>query len=77
MPPPAPVSTDRRREASMIAAERPPSNPQITKTAIRDPVDVDARAAGRLGAAADRVDVAPEARPLGDERPEDEEARRG
>ena len=38
-----------------------------------DPIDVDAGAAGRLRAAADRVDVTAEARPPGDERPEDEE----
>ena len=41
-----------------------------------DPVDVDARPPRRLGVAADGVDVAAEARPVGDERPEDEETRR-
>ena len=37
-----------------------------------DAGDVDAGAPGRLGVAADGVDVPAERRPLGDERPEDE-----
>ena len=46
---------------------------EIMKTMIPDARDVDARRAARLRVAADRVDVASERRPLGDERPEDQE----
>ena len=42
------------------------------KTRIRIRGDVDAGAARGLGVAADRVDVATERRPLGDERPDEE-----
>ena len=46
---------------------------QIAKTAIRIAIDVDARAAGRLGVAADREDLAAEAGALEDERPEQQQ----
>ena len=62
-PPPVFVSTERRREARMM--------PPITAIIEHDReardahvVDVDARAPRRLGVAADRVDVAPELRPV-------------
>ena len=71
-PPPVLVSTERRREARMM----PPitaMNEQSAKHAILTRVDVDAGAPRRLGVAADRVDVAAEARAVEDERPEHEE----
>ncbi len=69
-PPPVDVSTELSREASTM----PPSAAivlQIMNTTIRTPVDVDAGSPGRLGVAADRVDVAPEARAQGHERPQE------
>ena len=62
------MSTLCRRDAS-TTPPRPAIAPEIMKTIIRIAGDVDAGAARGLGVAADRVDVAPERRPLGEERP--------
>ena len=72
VPPPAFRSTDRRREAKMIAAEGG-HRPGDHEDGEADPLDVDAGAPRRLGVPADGVDVAAERRPVGDERPEDQQ----
>ena len=71
-PPPVPVSTERRREASRM----PPSTAMPGadhEAGDLDPVDVDAGAPRGLGVAADRVDVAPVAGPVEDVGPEHEQ----